>query len=107
MRNLQTTDIFELARVVKKIGIKEQLKEIAQKVNEGTDTYQLGFEIILSLIEKFSEKNSEEAFYEFLAPILEVASEEVGKMDPFELVESILKIASIEKWQSFLKLAVR
>lgn len=107
MRSLQTTDIFELARVIQKIGIREELSDVAKSVNEGTDVYSLGFELILRLIEKFAEKDSEIAFYDFLSNIFELSSDEIGKMDPFLLIEKILEIAPVEKWQSFLKLAVR
>lgn len=110
MRKLQTRDIFELARVVKKVDLKEELKEIAIKTNkdnEGADEYSLGFDFIFGVIEKFIEKESENAIYEFLSGPFECTPEEVEKIDPFDLVQGIFEIASIEKWKSFLKLAVR
>lgn len=107
MRNLQTGDLFELVRLINKIGIKEELKEVAMKIDENSSQKQAGFEIIFSLIEKCAEKNSERAFYELLSKPFECSIEEVEKIDPLDLVENILAIASVEKWKSFLKLAIR
>lgn len=107
MRKLQTSDVFELARLVKKINIKEELKEVAMKANADSDVYSVGFEMIFSLMEKFAENNSEEALYEFLSGPLEISKEEIKVMDPLDLVEKLSKIADIDRWKAFLKLAVR
>ena len=80
MRKLNTSDVFSL---------------------------EAGFDLIFTVIEKFAEKNSEPALYNFLSGPLEIDPEEVGKVELFTLVENILEIADIEKWKAFLKLAVR
>lgn len=110
MRKLQTSDVFELGRVVKKVGLKKELKEIAiktNKSNEEADEYSLGFDFVFGIIEKFIEKESENAIYDFLSGPFECSPEDVKRMDPIDLVEGIFEIASIDKWKSFLKLAVR
>ena len=63
--------------------------------------------MIFTLIEKFSEVNSENALYEFLSRPLEVTKEEVATMALFDLVEKIMNMADVEKWKTFLKLAIR
>ena len=107
MRKLNTSDVFAFTRLVKEIGLKEEIKNITAKVSEETDVKALGIDIIFTLIEKFSEVNSENALYEFLSRPLEVTKEEVGTMDLFDLVEKIMQIADLEKWKAFLKLAIR
>lgn len=107
MRKLNTSDVFAFTRLVKEIGLKEEIKNITAKVAEETDVKTLGLDIIFTLIEKFSEVNSENALYEFLSRPLEISKEEVGTMDLFELVEKIMQIADVEKWKTFLKLAIR
>ena len=104
MRKLNTSDVFSLARLIKEIGIKEDIKKLSTSVNENTDVKEAGFDLIFTVIEKFAEKNSEPALYNFLSGPLEI---EVGKVELFTLVENILEIADIEKWKAFLKLAVR
>lgn len=107
MRKLNTSDVFAFTRLVKEIGLKEEIKNITAKVAEETDVKALGIDIIFTLIEKFSEVNSENALYEFLSRPLEISEEEVGTMDLFDLVEKIMQIADVEKWKTFLKLAIR
>ena len=107
MRKLNTSDVFACTRLVKEIGLKEEIKNITAKVSEETDVKALGIDIIFTLIEKFSEVNSENALYEFLSRPLEISKEEVGTMDLFDLVEKIMQIADVEKWKTFLKLAIR
>lgn len=107
MRKLNTSDVFSLARLIKEIGIKEDIKKLSTSVNENTDVKEAGFDLIFTVIEKFAEKNSEPALYNFLSGPLEIDPEEVGKVELFTLVENILEIADIEKWKAFLKLAVR
>lgn len=107
MRKLNTSDVFSLARLIKEIGIKEDIKKLSTSVNENTDIKEAGFDLIFTVIEKFAEKNSEPALYNFLSGPLEIDPEEVGKVELFTLVENILEIADIEKWKAFLKLAVR
>ena len=106
MRKLNTSDVFAFTRLVKEIGLKEEIKNITAKVAEETDVKALGIDIIFTLIEKFSEVNSENALYEFLSRPLEISKEEVGTMDIFDLVEKIMQIADVEKWKTFLKLAI-
>ena len=86
---------------------EKQGEEIVNKANEDADEYSLGFDFIFGVIEKFIEKESENAIYEFLSGPFECTPEEVEKIDPIDLVKGIFEIASIEKWKSFLKLAVR
>lgn len=108
MRNLNTSDVFEFSRMIKNVGIKEEIRNISMKATESNaDVKALGFDMIFSLIEKFSEAKSEKALYEFLSRPLEVNPKEVGEMDIFELIEKIMNIANIDRWKSFLKLAIR
>lgn len=107
MRKLQTGDVFELVRLVNKIGIKDEIRAIALKLNPNSTQNEAGFEIVFGLVEKFAQKNSEQEFYAFLSKPLEIDVIEVEQMDPFDLVNNIFEIASVEKWTNFLKLAVR
>lgn len=93
--------------MVKEIGLKEEIKGIASKATEEEDVNKVGLDMIFTLIEKFSEVNSENALYEFLSRPLEVTKEEVATMDLFDLVEKVMNMADVEKWKTFLKLAIR
>ncbi|MGL5085311.1 MAG: hypothetical protein ACRC68_06265 [Clostridium sp.] len=107
MRKLNTSDVFAFTRMVKEIGLKEEIKGIAAKATEEQDVNKVGLDMIFTLIEKFSEVNSENALYEFLRKPLEVSKEDVATMDLFDLVEKVMNMADVEKWKTFLKLAIR
>ena len=107
MRKLNTSDVFAFTRMVKEIGLKEEIKGIASKATEEEDVNKVGLDMRVTLIEKFSEVNSENALYEFLSRPLEVTKEEVATMALFDLVENIMNMADVEKWKTFLKLAIR
>lgn len=106
MRSLQMRDVFELGRVINKIGIKEEFAKISEKLSDKSAT-EVGVEIMFILFAKAVEKNSEKEIYKFLSGPLEMKPEEVGAMDPFKLAEKVLEIAPVEKWQSFLSKAIR
>lgn len=105
MRDLQTKDIFAFVRVLNKIGVKEELK---QKATAPTaDVESVGYDIIFMLLEKAAEPEAEKEIYSFLAPIYEKTVEELKSMDAIEFMESLTKIASIERWQSFFSSAAK
>lgn len=101
MRNLQTKDLFSAVRTIKKIGVREEFKKVLTKGNSNEN--EVGLDLIFSLLEKASENNSEQSIYEFLSGPLEMKQEEIAVMDPVDLLESIEKIANIEKWKDFFK----
>ena len=110
MRKFQTTDIFELARVLMKIGIREEVQDVATRAAESKDKkvkIDMGFDLFFGILSKATQKNAEIEIYKFLANIFECEWKEVGEMDPFELWEKINEVASIEKWKSFFKLAAK
>lgn len=107
MRKLNTSDVFAFTRMVKNIGLKEEIRGIASKAMGEEDVNKVGLDMIFALIEKFAEVNSESELYDFLSRPLEVTKEEVGEMDLFELVENVMNMADIQKWKAFLKLAIR
>lgn len=107
MRDLQTSDVFALARLIKLLELKEELKVLAVNAEEETNLKSLGFDVLFTLINKASEKNCEKAFYDFLAGPFELEPKHIASMDPIQLLENVTKIASIDRWKSFLQLAVR
>lgn len=102
MRKIQTQDVFNAVRLINRLNFKEDLKEIMMAYNEGSrNTVNLACDILFSLMEKATEKNSEKAFYEFLSGPLESTEDEIKKMDLLELIESLNKCADPEKWKIF------
>lgn len=119
MRNLNTRDMFNAVRLIKELGVKDEIKKAAlqmttpknedeaeSKVTE-EDTKSIGFDMIFSIFEKVFDKNIEIKLYEFLSGPLEIEADEVGNMDPIDLCEKIYEIADIQRWKDFLFKAAR
>lgn len=109
MRELQTPDIFAFVRLINKSGIKDELKAKALDIKNISDinAESLGFDLISMIIEKASEPKIEKEIYSFFAPIFEMTEEEIKKMDAIEFLESVTKVASLERWKDFFESAVK
>lgn len=105
MRNLQTRDIFAMARLITSLNLKDELKKIADNVDKNSNVNDIGYEVIFTVFSKCTDKESEKKIYEFLAGPLEIKAVEVADLDPIDLVERVLQIADINKWKYFLSKA--
>lgn len=105
MRELQTTDIFAFVRLINKAGIKDELKKKVLEIDDlsKVNTESLGYDIILTILEKSAEPKVEKELYVFFASIFEMSEEEVKKMEAVEFLENVTKIASIDRWKAFFQ----
>lgn len=106
MRSFETGDLFEGARLVMKIGIREEIEEVAKRANESKDKkakIDMGFDLFFGILGKAITENAEQEIYKFLSNIFECTPEEVKKMDPLVLFETMEKVASFEEWANFFK----
>lgn len=107
MRGLQTSDIVAAARLLTKIGLKEEIKEVARQAEENKnsenkkDKFDFGFDLIFGVIEKATQKNAEREIYTFIADLLECTPEEVEKMNPAKMLKALLEVANVEEWKDF------
>lgn len=109
MRSLQTTDIFAACRMLSKIGVREEIREVALKAEESKTKkirVDMGFDLMFGILEKATQEKAENEIYQFLSGIFECDPEEIRVMDPFVLFEKLGEVADFEKWKSFFKLAV-
>ena len=107
MRKLKTSDIASLCRSVKKLGLKEQFKNIAQEATNGRDVWDRGFDMIWGLFDVATEKNGEMAIYEFLAGPFEMDAEEVRDLDLDVLIPGLQQLAAENNLAIFFKSAAR
>lgn len=107
MRKLLTNDLFKFTRLIKEIGIKEDIKQFSLTIDKQQNIEAIGFDFIFVILEKTADEKSERLIYEFLSGPFEMTADEVANMEVFELVEAINKIADLEKWRNFLKIATR
>ena len=107
MRNLNFGDAFQLARIIKKLKIKNELKEITSNITEESNKMEIGMDLMYAIFDKATEKQAEQEIYKFLSRPFEVKPEEVEKMGLFEVVENFSKVANLEEWKAFLKQAAK
>lgn len=107
MRQLNTSDLFKAARLIRKMGIKEDLKKFAEGINADQNQEEVGIDMLMLIFERATDETAEQLIYEFLAGPFEVAPHEVKEMELFKMVESLFKVADVEKWKGFFKGVLR
>ncbi len=87
MRNFNTSDIFQAARIIKKYDIKEIIKPLAKMGEQkNVDIEDLGLEAVVTIL---SDEKSEKAFYEIVALPFEMDYKEIANIDIDVLLEKI------------------
>lgn len=56
MRKLITSDIFAACRMLKRIGVKEEVKKIAADKDSFVESFDAGFELIWNIFDAATEK---------------------------------------------------
>ena len=130
VRKLNTADLFELMRMVKRTGVKDELKKVAKKMpkkekqpqlvvvgNEETDKSEIvqekpsqaevGIDLAFSIMEIFSNKNAEDEIYKFIARPFQCTPKEVAENDLMDTIEKLKDVADAGKWASFFKSATQ
>lgn len=115
MRNLNGHDVFMALRVLKKVGVKDELIELATYMNRVADgkaavtaekQEKVGARLIFGLLSNAGDESTEKAVFEFLAGPLESTPQELADRDLLDLCEDVDKyIASIdrERWTAFFR----
>ena len=106
MRKLKTSDIPVLCRCVKKLGLKEEIKAVAQKANTVKDVWSFGFDFVWNLFDIATEQAGEACLYEFLAGPFEMTPEEVRDLD-MEILENLQKLVQENNLAVFFKFAAQ
>lgn len=107
MRKLKTSDVPVLSRCLKRLGLKEQFRDLALKSGESTDRWADGFDLVWNLFDKATETAGESAIYEFLAGPFEMTPEEVADLDLDVLIENLKKLVTENNLGTFFNIAAR
>ena len=104
MRKLQTSDVFNAMRLIKKAELKEGIKPYLQMASSGDLSVEdVGIEGILGLIEIMSESKSERAIYEILSGPFEMTADDVATLELDKLIESLGALAKENNLKVFFK----
>ncbi len=107
MRKLKTSDVPALCRCLKKIGLKEKVKTLAEESNSVGDVWAQGFDFIWDLFDAITEEAGEGELYEFLAGPFEMTAQEVRDLDMGVLLENLQQLAAENDLPRFFKFAAR
>ena len=105
MRKLKTADIPVLCRCVKRLGMKDKIREIAQAADNIQDVWGFGFDFIWDLFDIATEKAGEEELYKFLSGPFEMTPEEVRDLDLDILITNIQRLVNENDLKGFFKFA--
>ena len=107
MRKLQTADVMNFCRCAKRLGVKEQVRVLAEEANSAADLWSFGFDFVWNLFDLATEKNGEEELYKFLAGPFEMTPEEVRTLDLDILIPNLQQMVEENKLSVFFKSAAR
>ena len=107
MRKLKTSDVPALSRCLKKLGLKEQFKELAQNSNGAKDVWANGFDLVWNLFDTATEKPGETALYDFLAGPFEMTPQQVADLDLDVLIENLQTLVKENNLATFFNIAAR
>lgn len=108
MRQFKSTDLFAALRIVKEIGVKQELKDFAAAMADGKISAktqrELGAELLFGLLGNCGTKEAETAFFEFVSEPMEIPVAELRDMDLLEFmtkVREFVEFIDVEAWKSF------
>lgn len=105
MRKLNTSDIFALARCLKRLGLKDQVKGLAKTSNSIHDVWDKGFDFVWDIFDAATENAGEREVYKLFAGPLEMTADEVEAMGPVAFSEAVRTIAKENDLQFFFDAA--
>ena len=106
MRSLETRDLFSACRLLVKIGVREEVREVAKRAEESKDNkvkMDLGFDLLFGILEKATKEEGEKEIYKFISDLFECDPEEVRVMNPIDLLDKLEQVANFEEWKNFFK----
>lgn len=107
MRKLNTDDLWAFMRIVSEAGIREEIRKIAYEVqdNKLLEARDVGFDMILGIIERCSAAGIQKKVYEFLAGPLEIEADTIGTMELETLIAALQEFVGMNEngLQAFFK----
>ncbi|OAA90706.1 hypothetical protein [Clostridium coskatii] len=110
-RNLKTSDLFSFTRIIKKMNMKKELKEIAKDVTGKTEKEKkqalLGLRADLMLLFIENIGNAEQEIYRFLGNLSDKEAQEIADQPPKDTFAMLNEIMDDESFGDFLSTALK
>lgn len=100
---LKTTHIFSFARILKTLGIKDELQNYMNEF-DGTKVKsqkEVGLDILFTIFDKATTEEGENALIDFVSEMSGKPSEELKEMEATEFLNTVLEVANVEEWKAF------
>lgn len=107
MRKLTAPDLFAGVRLIKKMGVKEDARELAKKSDDLAQLWDNGFDFVWGLFDKLTDQDGEGALYDLLAGPYEMTPEQVRALPIAEHIENLQTLARENDLLDFFKRAAR
>ena len=107
MRKLMTSDIPALCRTLKKLGLKDKLRAIAQETDNVKEAWDKGFDLIWNIFDLATEVAGEQHLYEFLAGPFEMTAAEVESLELDTFLANLQQLAAENNLSAFFKSAAK
>lgn len=116
MRKIITSDVFKMARIIRKANAKEEMIKVFSKMEElkGDESKTLedvkkevGMEIVAYLIESCGDEEVEKLLYNLLSGIAEKKENDIKNQSLDTTIEMLKQIAKENDLQNFFSVAVK
>lgn len=108
MRKLQTRDLFGLMKILKKMNMKAEIKELTLKANKKgkkDSVENVQAELVMLFIDHIPDAETE--IYKFLGTLSDKTPDEIAEQSPVDTFEMIKELFSQENFGSFLTSALK
>lgn len=107
MRKLKTSDVPNFCRCLKKLGVREQFRAVAEASDTVREAWEKGFDLLWGIFDAATEQAGENALYDFLAGPFEMTSQEVADLDLGKLFAGLQQLIEDENIVTFFKFAAQ
>lgn len=106
MRKLQTRDLFGLMKILKKMNMKEEIKELTLKSKKGKkdSVENVQADLVMIFVEHIGD--AEKEIYEFLGKLSDKTVQQIAEQSPVETIGMIKELFGQENFGSFLSNAL-
>lgn len=103
MRKLNTADVFALARIVRASGVRKDLVNLIQRLQQQDkpDLEAVGIEGMMVIMEAMAEPYAEQKIYTALSGPLEMDADDLSHLPPQEFFYLVQQLAKENDLQAF------
>lgn len=111
MRNLRTSDLFSLSKIIKKMNIKEDIKALVKNItNLNTEERKnvekaMQIDLVMLFVENIS--TAEKEVYKLFADISNKSTKEIEEMGISEFIKLVQDLFNQEDIGDFLSMALK